>query len=355
MSVVFEPLRIGSIAARNRLVRAATYDGQATPEGCPTPAQLAQCDDLARGGAGAVITGYAYVRPDGIANPGMFGIYDDAFAAQYADMAARLHAGGAAAIMQIVYGGSSCKASPVPERILGPSAIAHPKTGVVPVEATADELHELAGAFAAAAVRAKAAGFDGVELHAAHGYLLSQFLSPLFNHRADEYGGSIEGRSQFPVEVLRAVRRAVGEDYPVLVKINSSDGVEGGLTCEESLVAARRLASEGAAAIEVSGIWGAMKVRGRNGEPLFAQYALELAQSVEVPVILTGGCRELGPLEALAKQGIAGFGVSRPLICEPDLPQRWERQLELGETPASARCISCSKCLTTSGCRCIMA
>ena len=427
-SRVFEPLRISSMAARNRLVRAAVHDGLANPDGSPSREQLAGYSELARGGAGAVITGYAYVRPDGIANPGMLGMHDDALIPRYRELANAIHDGGAVAIAQIVYAGSKCDpallacseakgdssqplAGPgasdierlAPDcveesslfRPLGPSAVENHKTGIAPVEASASDLHKLAEDFAAAALRAKAAGFDAVEIHAAHGYLLSQFLSPRFNRRADEYGGSVENRARFVVEVLRAVRHAVGDDFPILVKINSSDdivddandvtatlmpaasGIEvaanrtavleaapapsadsaaataRGLSCIESLEIARLLAHAGADAIEVSGPWRAMDVRSRNGEPLFADYALELAESIDMPVILTGGCRELPALEALAAKGIAGFGLARPLICEPDLPHLWQRQIAEGDEPAPSRCISCDKCSKTPGCRCV--
>lgn len=350
---VFDTLEIGSLRARNKLLRAATHDGLATPEGRPTAALVARYETLARGGVGTIITGYAYVRPDGIAHSNMIAACDDSFVEAWRPLTERMHELGTRLVLQIVYGGSSCRAHPVPERILGPSALPHPKTGIVPVEAMPAELRELARAFGDAARRACAAGFDGVEIHAAHGYLISQFLNPLFNRRSDEYGGSSENRARFAVEVVRAVRASVPRDYPVLVKINSSDGVDGGMTEPEALQVARFLADAGASAIDVSGAWRLACVADHAGEPLFADFARRLVREVDVAVLLTGGCRSLAPLERLAREGIAGFGLCRPLICEPDLPNRWRAQRAEGRVTPS-RCIFCDRCSVTRDHTCVL-
>lgn len=349
-SALFEEVELGGLRVRNRLVRAATYEGLATDRGEVTPELRAIYQELAEGGVGAIIAGYAYVTRDEQPNPRMLGIYDDALVPGLRTLVEATHAGGAAIVSQIVYGGSATKLDPPSARILGPSAVANPKTGVVPVEATAADLHMLAEAFAAAAVRAREAGFDGVELHAAHGYLLSQFLNPLLNRRADSYGGPIENRARLAVEAVRAVRTAVGEGFPVFVKLNSSDGVEGGLTEEDSLAAAKLLVDAGASGVEVSGAWRACRLADYAGEPFFADYAKRLAREVGAPVILTGGVRSVGAMERLAREGgIAAFGLCRPLISEPDLPNRWKR-----DPHAAPRCVSCNGCDNTPGHRCIL-
>ena len=217
MGTLFEEMCIGSLRARNRLVRAATYEGLATDDGHLTPELAAVCEDLAAGGAGTVILGYAYVTPDEQPNPRMLGIYDDSFVPEYRELVERLHSYGARVVSQIVYGGSATKLDPPSARILGPSAVPNPKTGIVPVEASRGDIRLLVESFAAAARRARDAGFDGVELHAAHGYLLSQFLNPLLNRRTDESGGPVENRARIVVEALAAIRREAGAEYPVLV------------------------------------------------------------------------------------------------------------------------------------------
>ena len=350
MGALFEELAIGTLRARNRFVRAATYEGLATDDGHLTPELTAICEELAEGGVGTVVMGYAYVTADEQPNPRMLGIYDDSFVPEYRALVVAMHERGARVVSQIVYGGSATKLEQPSARILGPSAVANPKTGIVPVEASMRDIRQLEEAFAAAAVRARDAGFDGVELHAAHGYLLSQFLNPLLNHREDEYGGSIENRARIVVETVEAVRRAAGADFPVMVKLNSSDGVEGGLTEDDGLEAAKLLAEHGVSAIEVSGEWRACRARDFDGEPFFGAFAQRLAREVDVPVVLTGGNRRLDVMERLAAEdGIAGFGLCRPLICEPDLVDRWADDPEY-----APRCVSCNGCSKTPGHRCVL-
>lgn len=350
MNELFEEMCIGSLRARNRLVRAATYERLATDDGHLTPELAAIYDELAAGGAGTIIVSYAFVTRGEQPNPCMLGIYDDSFVPEYRALVDAAHARDVRMISQIVYGGSATKLDPPSARILGPSTVANPKTGIVPVEATAGDIRALVDAFAAAARRAQAAGFDGVELHAAHGYLLSQFLSPHLNRRPDAYGGPVENRARIVVETIAAIRREVGAEFPVLVKLNSSDGVEGGLTEDDSLAAARLFVEAGATAIEVSGPWRARRVRDFGGEPFFAAYARRLVSEAGAPVILTGGNRSVAAMERLAREdGVAGFGLCRPFICEPDLPSRW------ADDPTYApRCVSCNGCDNTPGHRCML-
>lgn len=353
-SILFEEAALGPLRAKNRFVRAATWEGLATKDGCMTPELLAVYRDLAVGGAGTIVTGYAYVTPDEQPNPCMMGIYDDSFVEEYRELVAEMHKWDARIVLQVVYGGSATRFDPPSRRILGPSAVMNPKTGVTPIEASVQDLAFLRDAFAAAVWRAQQAGFDGVELHAAHGYLLSQFLSPHLNKRGDAYGGSLENRVRFLVEVVEACRRAVGDGYPLWMKLNSSDGMPGGLECEESLRAACILADVGIDAIEVSGNWHACSLNssGASGSrPFFEDYAVRLAGKADIPVILTGGNRDFDAMEHLAQQAsIAAFGLCRPLICEPDLPSRWR------EFPQAAPlCVSCNACNYTEGHRCARA
>lgn len=335
--------------AKNRLVRAATCESLATHTGRSTPELLSVYRDLACGGVGTIITGFANVVPDDKPAPNMMGIYDDTFAEEWQPLTHLAHEYGARMVLQIVHGGSASRESAhAGARVLGASAVRNPKTGIVPEAATADELQHIVQAFGAAARRAREAGFDGVEIHAAHGYLLSQFLSPLLNRREDAYGGSVENRARLAVEIIDACRRAAGADFPLFVKVNSSDGICGGLQEDESLQAARMFAVAGAAAIEVSGNWHACRVSDFCGRPFFEDYALRLAHDVCVPVILTGGNRDFSTMEEQAIGGIAAFGLCRPFICEPNLAQRWQ------ENPyARPHCVSCTACYKTAGHRCV--
>lgn len=350
MSCLFEGLTIGTMRAKNRFVRAATYEGLATEDGHVTLELLAIYEKLAKGGVGTIIVGYAHVMAGEKPNPKMLGLYNDSFVSEYRRLVDAVHERGARIISQIVYGGSATKLQPPSERILGPSAVANPKTGIVPIEASADDMQTLRQAFAAAAKRAQAAGFDAVEVHAAHGYLLSQFLSPLLNRRSDAYGGPIKNRVRFIIEVVGTIRSEVGPDFPILVKLNSSDGVEGGLSEEDSLSAAELLVEAGVDAIEVSGAWRLCTAKDFGGEPFFGEYAKRLACKVSVPVLLTGGNRRFAVMERCAEHdGIAGFGMCRPLICEPDLVNRW-----ISDQAYAPRCMSCNGCSSTFGHRCIL-
>lgn len=371
MPDMFDKLTIGTMTARNRIVRSATAESLATPEGGLSPELLGIYGELAWGGVGTIITGYTYVRPDGKPSEGAMGLYDDSSLLRFRSLVDIAHENGACIVLQLVYGGSKSKLAaddprwiaPVgnePENgvpnvsILGASAVLHPRTKLVPTEATPEDLATLADAFGQAAMRARACGFDAVELHVAHGYLLSQFLSPRFNKREDEYGGPIENRARLAVQCLRAIREQAGSEYPVLVKLNCWDdwddpeGIGGGMSQDESAQVAALLADAGASCIDVSGDWHAASQVVGEGEPYFAGFGARLADEVSVPVIVTGGWRDPNTIAAhLQDGGIAAVAMTRPLICEPCLPRRWHD----GDLRAST-CIGCGKCQQAVGIPC---
>jgi 2,4-dienoyl-CoA reductase-like NADH-dependent reductase (Old Yellow Enzyme family) len=210
------------------------------------------------------------------------------------------------------------------------------------------DIRNIVTSFADAARRAKASGFDGVQLHAAHGYLLNQFLSPAFNRRRDEYGGSLENRVRIVLEALRAIQETVGDDFPILVKMNSRDFVENGLTLEDSLQAASLLADAGIDAIELSGGSVAsgklspsrVGIDSEEKEAYFRGEASAFKERIRVPLILVGGIRSLETAERLLGDGVADYiSLCRPFICEPDLINRWES----GDRRKAA-------CLSDNGC-----
>ena len=207
---------------------------------------------------------------------------------------------------------------------------------------------EVISAFADAARRSKAWGFDGIQLHGAHGYLINQFLSPHTNLRTDEYGGSIENRCRFMMEVYDAVRATVGPDYPVFIKLNATDFLDNGLTVEEGCYAAKKLSDAGIDAIEVSGGTSAsgrknpvrMKINAPEKEAYHLDAATQVKASVTCPVMVVGGFRSYEVAEkAVAEQGMDYIALCRPLIREPHLPKRW---LDGDRSPA--HCISCNRC-----------
>jgi 2,4-dienoyl-CoA reductase-like NADH-dependent reductase (Old Yellow Enzyme family) len=218
----------------------------------------------------------------------------------------------------------------------------------MPAELTNDEISGIIAAFAEGARRAKGWGFDGVQLHGAHGYLINQFLSPLTNRRTDEYGGSIENRCRFLLEVYRKVRESVGSDYPVFIKLNAADNLDGGLGVDDAVYAAKKLAEIGIDAIEVSAGTPASGEKGPNREkilkPVKEAYNLPLArrikEAVSCPVMVVGGFRSYEVAEkAIREDGMDYIAMARPLIREPALANRW---LQGDRSPA--RCISCNSC-----------
>jgi 2,4-dienoyl-CoA reductase-like NADH-dependent reductase (Old Yellow Enzyme family) len=209
---------------------------------------------------------------------------------------------------------------------------------------------DLTAAFAEGAARAKQAGFDGVQIHAAHAYLLSQFLSPAFNRRQDQYGGDVLNRSRVLMEVYRAIRTAVGADYPVLIKLNCQDFIENGLTLEDSLQIGRMLSEAGIDAIELSGgvvtdgeTWSFPSRPAQPSvpvEPYYLNEAQAFKKAIDVPLILVGGIRSLDVSESLVKAGTTDYiALCRPLIMEPDLINRWKS----GDS-RKTKCKSDNKC-----------
>ncbi|MGI6590180.1 MAG: NADH:flavin oxidoreductase [Eggerthellaceae bacterium] len=315
----FAPAAIGSLSVPNHFVRSATYMGLADDRGAPTAETERVWCALADGGVGTIITSYTHIASYEQPRPHHLGMQDDALIGVYRPIVEAVHAHGARIVSQLVHGSSWGQADPVHARILGPSALPHPDSGLVPREMTVDDIHAVTQLFAEAACRAKAAGFDGVQIHSAHDYLLSQFISPLRNRRADAYGGSVENRFRFLNEVYRAVRDAVG-DFPVWVKINSSDEEPGGLTEDDFCYMATCLAREGIDAIEVSGNrWAAHT---RDDRRYYFEPARRLAEEVDTPVILTGGLRTRADIDYVAANSrIRLFGFSRPLLRDPAFVQ----------------------------------
>ncbi len=353
MSGPWTPWRLGSLEVPNRLVRSATWEGLAGEDGRPRPELAEMLGRLSQGGAGMVVAGFAYVDPRGKALIGQTGACDDALLEDLAALAEAIRRGGARSCLQIGHCGAQLW------RVLAEKGIKAEGPSAAPgvEEMTLERIRELIRAFGEAARRVKEAGFDAVQLHCAHGYLLGSFLSPRSNRRSDEWGGNLEGRARFPLEVYRAVRAAVGPDYPVWAKWNGRDYVEGGLEAEESLEAAALLVEEGLDGIEVSG--GVLDsgdlgtTRGPEAEEgYFLEEARAFAERLSVPVGTVGGIRSMNAVERILGEGLAFVSLSRPLIREPDLPKAWRS----GEK-RTADCVSCNRCfvpaLRGKGIRCM--
>jgi 2,4-dienoyl-CoA reductase-like NADH-dependent reductase (Old Yellow Enzyme family) len=340
-SVLFTPLRIGSLEFRNRIARSATAESLASTDGVSGERVAEIYRRLSRGGVGLIITGHAFVHPGGRCHAQMSGVHEDALIPPLARLARAAHEGGAKIALQINHGGRACDPAVVFEPV-GPSAVSPAPNRPVPRALSEDEIAEIAGAFGRAAARARTAGFDAVQIHSAHGYLLSQFLSPLANRRTDRYGGSLENRARMLADVAGGIRRAVGPDFPVLVKLGVTDNEAGGLTVEEGAEVASWLTSFGIDAVETStGAKGAIQTRITRESR--EAYLLPLARAVRarsaIPILLVGGLRSRAVMERVLAEGIEMVSLSRPLIREPDLPRKLA-----ADAGARAECISCNRC-----------
>jgi 2,4-dienoyl-CoA reductase-like NADH-dependent reductase (Old Yellow Enzyme family) len=343
---LFTPGKIGDLTLANRLVRSATWEGMAKTDGKATDSLAAFYRTLAAGGVGLIISGFASVAPGGKAFPGVLEMDEAADHDGLRQLTDGVHAEGGKIVLQLSHGGGQCRASLCGLRPVAPTEIAALQYPELPRSLTGDEITGLVEAFAGAADRAQRVGFDGVQLQAAHGYLISQFLSPHTNLRQDRYGGDAERRRRFLLEILGAIRARVGVGYPILAKLNLSDNLPGGLTVEEGVAVAQALDCQGIDAIEVSagtpasGGLGPIRPVPEGGEAYNRPLAELLFGKVETPVILGGGIRS----RALASEIVAAksadyVALSRPLICQPDLPRRWAK----GEEPV-ADCSSCNAC-----------
>jgi 2,4-dienoyl-CoA reductase-like NADH-dependent reductase (Old Yellow Enzyme family) len=349
MPKLFESTAINSMRLKNRFVRSATFEGMADTDGACTPQLTNLMAELARGEVAVIITGHAYISQQGKARHGQLGVYADELIPGLAQMTDAVHKEGGKILMQIAHAGCNSSVIPAGEKAVGPSAMEMPQ-GCSCREMTKAEISETIEDFMQAAVRAKKSGFDGVQLHGAHGYFISQFLSPFYNKRADEYGGSLENRARVVLAVLRGIRSAVGDKFPVLIKINSDDFLEGGFTKNEMVQVAAMLEKEGIDAIEVSGgthlspdeysFSRKTGVVSEDKELYFREAARLYKDKINVPLVLVGGIRSYSVAEQVVNEELADYiSLCRPLIREPRLIRRWQS----GDTSRAA-CISCNEC-----------
>ncbi len=374
MSILFKPSSIGQMTLKNRIIKSAFIENMATPNGLPTEDTLRYYERLARGGVGLIITGMAYVNRLGKGQPLQHGADTDEMIPAWRRITDSVHGLGGKIAMQIVH----CGRQTNPKALTAPQAVApspalnlyyHSRSRAM----TGDEIVQTIKDFGDAAARVKEAGFDAVQVHGAHGYLVSSFLSPLTNRRRDEWGGDAARRFRFPADVYTAVRRAVGSDFPVLYKLNADDGIWFGLRPGESFPAAQQLAQMGLDALELSGgIFEGFLYTCRGSMPsdlialnrssivrqcfavlfklqktflpfkeaYFLPYAAKLKPALKIPLILVGGIRTPETAERILETGAADFiSMGRPLVREPDLPSKW-----LSGRRVAAQCSSCNRC-----------
>lgn len=339
---LFSPVRINRLTVKNRTVRSATHEALAAENGLYTPELIDHLGMLADGDVGLIVSGHAFVSPDGRAGRRQAAAGRDECVHYWRPAVERVRKSGGKLVLQIAHAGGYAMD---PELAAAPTSF-QASAGRPPCrELSVDRIYELIENFIDAAVRAEAADFDGVQIHAAHGYLISQFLSSYYNRRSDAFGGTLENRARFLMLVLEGIRGAVDPEFPVLIKLNSEDFIEGGFTSDECVEVCRMLEERGIDAIELSG--GVpesrpelLPVRAVNGPPYYARTARRVKDAVDVPVILVGGIRFPEEAEQLITDGVCDLvSFSRPLIREPGLIRRWQ-----SGDHRSATCSRCNAC-----------
>jgi 2,4-dienoyl-CoA reductase-like NADH-dependent reductase (Old Yellow Enzyme family) len=383
--MIFKPAKIGNINLKNRIIRSATHEGLADENGYPTDKLLRKYEILAKNDVGCIITGFAGIMQNGKTNNyNMLMINDDSFIEHYAKITRKIHQYETPVILQIAHCGRQTRAKTTGLPVVAPSSVKD-KTYKenVALELSESEIAEITDSFVNGIIRAKKAGFDGVQLHLAHGHLLSQFLSSYTNRRTDKWGGSIENRFRIVKEIFCKAKSVTG-DFPVLVKLNAHDGRKNGMRIKEAVVIAKLLQKAGCAGIEVScGIYedglytirgsklpldavfkysfaykslpGIVKIIAKTIVPLITpkikpyenynvEFAKEIKEAVNIPVIVVGGIKSMDSVKMILNEGKADFvSMCRPFIAEPNIVKKLRTGIQ-----SESKCIYCNYCVIAS-------
>ncbi len=374
MSILFQPFKAKNIALENRLIRSATSESLSDPDGRVTEEQIRLYERLARGGVGLIETCFASVHRTGRNLPCGMGIDDDSLIPDLSKLTDVVHRNGSKIIVQLAHGGAQTNPKTINARPMAPSRVFQTAFWTFARRMTEDDIWMIVDAFGKAAERAKRAGFDGVQIHAAHGYLVHQFLARRTNYRRDEWGKGREGRFRFLEEVYRAIRKAVGDDYPIFMKMNVKDYLPGGVDLPYARFVAEAASGMGVDAIEISGgVYETILFMTRGGIPVdsilrrapsrfrhmlhggvnrlrvpfrfepayFRKYAAGVKEVVRCPLILVGGLRDVAMMEDIVEKKEADLlALSRPLIRNPNLPALMKRGVK-----AESDCLNCNRCL----------
>lgn len=323
MAQVFDPITINHLTLNNRLVMPPMATAKADERDCVTDDICAYYQERAKyGKIGLIITEHCYIHLQGKAHPGQLSIADDETIPAFERLTACIHDEGVRVFAQLSHAGTAAASIITGQQPVGPSPVCHPKQREeLPTSMTTRQIHEVTVWFAQAALRAKQAGFDGVEIHSAHGYLLNQFFSPLTNHRTDAYGAqSVESRVRFHREVIQVVREAVGKDFPIAIRLGGCDYQAGGSTVEDCVEACKIFEQNGVDLLDLTGGMNGFVRPGHNEAGYFRDMSVPVREAVHIPVLLTGGVTALNHAEKLLADGCADLiGVGRAIYKNP----RW--------------------------------
>ena len=326
MTFLLKSLQVGSLQLKNRLVMPPMATSKADADGKVNQTNLDYYAEKTKGGYLAlVIIEHSFISLQGKASQFQLSVAEDEVVPNLKKLAEVIHQNGSKCVMQINHAGSAATKEVTGTIGVGPSAVLHPRSGSdIPHELERAEIEQIVLDFQKAAKRVKEAGFDGVEIHAAHGYLLNQFYSPLCNRRTDEFGGTVQNRIRFHLMVIAAVRQVVGEDFLILLRLGAADYKGGGATIEDSLIAAREFEKAGVDLLDISGgLCGYQIPGGTNEQGFFAPLSEAIKQVVTIPILLTGGITEADAAEQLLAAGKADFiGVGRAILRDSDWAKR---------------------------------
>ncbi|MGC8810875.1 MAG: FAD-dependent oxidoreductase [bacterium] len=340
---LFSPIIIHTITIKNRVVMPPMCTNYATIGGAVTERMIDYYAARAIGGVGLINVEFAYVRPDGKVFEHMLGIYDDKLIPGLQKLTESVHKEGTKIFIQLAHGGRRVHSDITGTAPVAPSSIPR-LNGEVPHELSKGEIEELIQAFILAARRAKKAGFDGVMLHMAHGYLLQQFLSPFSNKRKDEYGGDLEGRAKFPLEVLQGIRKEMGDDYPISCRLCGDEFIKGGFDLSQSVRVAKMLAANGANFLEISA--GTHETGYMITAPPYypmgflSPLSAAIKKEVSIPVGIVGRIHTPEVAEQILQEGKADLiAVGRGLVADPE----WPKKAQEGKAETIRPCLSCNQ------------
>lgn len=348
---VFEPMKINGLELKNRMVVSAMVTNYCTPDGNATEKFIAYHEHKAKGGWGLIITEDYAVTPTAGGFVNLPGLWEDGQIESHRKLTERVHAAGGKIAAQIYHAGRETSSAVTGVQPVAPSAVRESSMPETPRELTIPEIHTLVEQFGDCAKRAKAAGFDAVEVHGAHGYLVGAFASPFSNKRSDEYGGTIRNRARFGMEIIRNIKEKCGKDYPVLYRISSVEYVPGGLDIEESKVIARLMEEAGADCIHCSqGVYASThtiippSVFPRAG---YVEHAAEMKKAVQIPVIAVGRINDVEIAESVLQSKKADLvTMARASLADPELPNKVLK----GRGDEVIRCIGCLQgCIGENG------
>lgn len=316
MTYMLQPIQVGKITLKNRLVMPPMATSKAEADGRVSQAILDYYNEKSQGGyISLIIIEHSFILPEGKASEQQMSVADDNTIERLKELADVIHKNDTKTFMQINHAGSAASEDIIGTTPVAPSVAVNPRKGNIPRELTHDEIQGIIKGFAAAASRVKTAGFDGVEIHSAHGYLLNQFFSPLTNKRTDEFGGDVHGRIHMHLQVIEAVRKAVGEDFTVSLRLGASDYMDGGITIEDSVIAAKEFEKAGIDMINISGGFCGYNMPNANGQGYFSPLSEAIKKVVSIPVMVTGGITEIKAAEEiLAEKKADLIGVGRAIL-----------------------------------------